>query len=137
MAATLQTHIHLGADSGGSANPEYTVQFRTDHYHKKEIFASAARALSGRLHAHVLSSAGVPLVFNNFDPILLLTRAEYDVVMALLGYETYITPVYHDSGDHAADTKKVRFMGVSLAVTDPMEQYYVLTISLADAETEA
>ena len=137
MAATLQTHIHLGANSNGSGNPEYTVQFRTEHYHKKEIFASAARALSGRLHAHVLSSAGAPLVFHNYDPILLLTRAEYDTVIALLGYETYITPVYHDSGDHVATTKKVQFMGASRAVTDPMEQYVMLTINLVDAVTEA
>jgi len=137
MAATLQTHLHLGADSGGSANPEYTVQFQSKHYHRREIFASAARALSGRLKTHVLTSAGNPVVFHNFDPILLLTRAEFDTVMALLGDEIYITPVYHDSGDHVATTVKVQFMNAEVQTTDPMQQYYVVVVNLVDAENEA
>lgn len=140
----LQNHIHLSTAVSGA--PEYSPTYKwyvSDRIESSLVILSVRRALSGKLHNHVLSSGGNPIRFKNFDYIVRVddsqdgmdTYQRLDLLQSMQGKRVYLVDHYHpdNNQDHAAAVRAMVLtkVGEAKAFTMKLPRYYV-EISLED-----
>lgn len=136
---TLQNHCHLGTSTPPTANV-YVVRFAKKHPHTHTIVASAKRALTGKLIVNVLTDISGPVVFESWMGLALQvdSQTDLDTLVGMLGKTCYYVPPYHTDPPSGSDIKTVKLVRVSsIESSDPMEQYWWVTIDLEDIATEA
>jgi len=121
MAAAWQDHVHIMAtrpaqDEGTTY--EYAVSaknLRPTGLPEYTVIASPRRALDGTLRTHTLQSAGSPILFIDYTPVIRVNSiSDIATLAALLGTTVYYVPNYHDQAAHQSYERQVFFdkMGV-------------------------
>jgi len=140
MAESLQEHCHLGLVCPPTSS-RFTVQ-NSGGASPPLVVASVNRALSAKLHYHVLEDGGEPVVLEEVPQIILLLEGhtELETVTAMLGKTVYYVPNWHEdlSGSEPAfpNILKCKFSRITgMQRSDNMEQYWMVNIELHDAES--
>jgi hypothetical protein len=134
MAAEVKENILLDTDLTGDL-PTNSYKVRHDGLERiYEPAVSMERSLTGKLHVHRLTSAGVPVVFDNYRYTLILTLAEKNQIAADLGKIVYFMPHYRDDADAATYRTEMLFSSMTeVHNIDPMLEWWTATIELVEA----
>jgi hypothetical protein len=134
MAATVHETIRLDTDLTGDLP---TNQYDVRQGGLEEIYEPATlteRGLTGDLHVHRVMSGGAPLVFDNYQYTLLLTRAQKDALALDLGKNVYLMPHVRDEGDALNYRSIMHFKSMAeVKEINPMLDYFTATIMLEEA----
>jgi hypothetical protein len=141
MAASWQDHVNLkltlpdAAESTG----EWAVMapnLRPTGLPAFSVIVAPRRALDGTLRAHVLKSAGSPILFVDYTPILKVdSYADLVTLSGFLGKVVYYVPSFHDALDHQAAAVQVLVERLGIPSSPgPLVPYMTLPIHLVDAE---
>jgi hypothetical protein len=141
MAASWQDHVHLmtSAPIDAETTGEWTVlakNLKPTGLPESSVIAAPRRALDGTLRAHVLQSAGTPVLFVDYTPVLKIDdEATRLVLEGLLGTTLYYVPAFHDPAAHTAYDGQVFFDRMSIPESPgPTVPYMVIAVHLMDAE---
>ena len=141
MAASWQDHINikLTLPDAAESTGEWALSakgLKPTGLPQHAVIAGPRRALDGTLRAHVLQSAGVPVVFTDYTPVVRLdTHADLETWKAYLGKTLYYVPSFHDPADHQSYAVQVfvERLGVPEA-PGPTIPYMYLPVRLIDAD---
>jgi hypothetical protein len=116
--------------------PTQTWSVKFDGLHDVNYAAAVGeRSLTGQLHVHRTLSAGTVIQFRDYEYTLILTLAEYQALIALVGKVCYFMPHYRDDADVATYREVVLFQTMSEEkLLDPCMTYFTATIHLVDAD---
>lgn len=148
MAVNYQNHIHL--DTAISGSPEFapvlkwSVRFpgRMD---SPEVVMSLKRARNGKLHNHVLSSAGAPIQFQNYRYIVVVRARDGDTLLqrinklkALNGKEVTMVDNFHPDNGESHATYGLQYIcqvGEFRNTDQPVPEWFEVEVTLTDAGT--
>ena len=141
MAASWQDHINIKAtlpDAAEGTATEWTVSargLRPTGMPEHAVIAAPRRALDGTFRAHVLQSAGSPITFTDFTPIVRCdTHADVETWKGYLGTTMYYVPSYHDPADHQSYAVQVFVEKIGTPeAPGPQVPYMYLPVHLTDA----
>jgi len=134
MAASVHSSIRLDCDlTGELPTNEYGVTFDgLSQMYEPAIVVE--RSLTGTMHVHRILTGSTPMVFDGFEYVLLLTRAEKTQLAEDLGKLVYFMPHYRDESDVDAYRSVMLFRGMQdVRNLDPHLEYYHATIILEEA----
>lgn len=137
MVASVHDNIRLDTALTGIL-PTLTWEVNAEGYRDQNYVPIVTRrALTGKLHIHRVMDSGTPInpyLLKDFNYELILTRAEYIALQALIGKILYFMPHYRDEAD--TDYRSVVVLvSVSEAMPyDPYLTYYRIAIHLQDAD---
>jgi len=141
MAASWQDHIHIltAAPDADEATGEWSVMakgLKPTGMPEHSVIAVPRRALDGTLRAHVLQSAGTPVLLTDYT-LMVKCDAITDVSTwsGYLGTTKYFVPAYHDAAAH--DDYDVLVLVEKIGVPEspgPLAPVFYLPVRLTDAD---
>lgn len=138
MATQAQSHIHLDTDLEGAPENSPTNKYTALSPEQRRSDAQMAheRAVDGTLMTHKVTDSGDVVVANSRSYKLLVTRSEYDALLADLGHTVYFVPNYHpdDGEDHTAYRSQVEF-GPDMAMVERERDLSTLHVTIRIQES--
>ncbi len=139
----LQNHIHLDvniSDTGEKA-PVRTWKIRERNV-VPSVVLSLQRTLTGHLRRHILSDAGNPVSFRDYQYMIKVTASDtetveeaLDALIGMLGKVVYLVDIVHaDNGsDHTGDIKTMVFEEIGdITPINTMLEWYYVAVTLRD-----
>lgn len=136
MAASVYSTIRLDNNLTGilpTKTFEVTAAGRRDRYYS---LSTTERSITGRLIVHRTTSAGSPVLKQDYDYEIILALADLDSLFSMRGKKVYFMAHFRDEGDVAY--RSIVFLQITSESLnyDPMLAWHHVQIHLTDATGE-